>query len=70
MIQWKAGDRTWATYREVAHLNALDRYCELMGVKGAADLAANYEVTKNENNDVKRIKGNSDEDKREDSDEE
>jgi transposase InsO family protein len=34
-ILWKAGDKTWAPYREVAHLNALDRYCELMGVKDA-----------------------------------
>ena len=37
-IQWKAGDRTWSSYREVAHLNALDRYCELMGVKDASEL--------------------------------
>jgi len=37
-IQWKAGDRTWSSYREVAHLNALDRYCELMGVKNASEL--------------------------------
>jgi len=42
LILWKAGDRTWATYREVAHLNALDRYCELMGVKGASELPSNY----------------------------
>ena len=41
-IQWKAGDRTWASYREVAHLNALDRYCELMGVKDASGLSGNY----------------------------
>jgi hypothetical protein len=25
-VQWKPGDRTWAPYREVAHLIALDRY--------------------------------------------
>jgi hypothetical protein len=41
-IQWKAGDRTWASYKEVAHLNALDRYCELMGVKDATELPSNY----------------------------
>ena len=41
-ILWKAGDRTWASYREVAHLNALDRYCELMGVKNASELQSNY----------------------------
>jgi hypothetical protein len=41
-ILWKAGDRTWASYREVAHLNALDRYCELMGVKNASELPSNY----------------------------
>ena len=33
---------TWASYREVAHLNALDRYCELMGVRNAAELLSNY----------------------------
>ena len=41
-ILWKAGDKTWATYHEVAHLNTLDRYCKLMGVKSASDLPANY----------------------------
>jgi hypothetical protein len=72
MIQWKVGDRIWATYYEVAHLNALDRYCKLMGVKGAADLAANYKVPRieNENDDIEEIEGNSDKDEREDSDEE
>ena len=34
-ILWKAGDMTWASYREVAHLNALDRYCKLMGIRNA-----------------------------------
>jgi hypothetical protein len=43
LIQWKAGDRTWATYREAAHLNALDRYCEVMGVDNASELPAKYE---------------------------
>ena len=41
-ILWKAGDRTWAPYREVAHLIAMDRYCELMGVGDASDLPAAY----------------------------
>ena len=39
-ITWKAGDQTWAPYREVAHLMAMDRYCELMGVEGPGDLPA------------------------------
>jgi len=42
LILWKAGDRTWATYRKVAHLNALDWYCKLMGMKGASELPSNY----------------------------
>ena len=37
-IQWKAGDRTWAPYCGVAHLMALERYCELMGVSGPGGL--------------------------------
>jgi len=37
-IQWKAGDRTWAPYREVAHLMAMERYCELMGVGDPREL--------------------------------
>ena len=41
-VLWKAGDKTWAQYREVAHLNALGRYCELMGVKDTAGLLSNY----------------------------
>jgi len=44
-IQWKAGDRTWAPYREVAHLIAMDRYCELMGVEDPHDLPAAYPKT-------------------------
>ena len=54
-IVWKAGDRTWATYREVATLKALDRYCKLMGVKNVAILPQNYvnEDSENEeNNDI------------------
>ena len=41
-ILWKAGDKSWATHRETAHLIALDRYCELMGVGNASELPANY----------------------------
>ena len=41
-IVWKAGDKTWATYWEVAHLNALNQYCELMGIENVADLSQNY----------------------------
>ena len=41
-ILWKAGDRTWAPYREVAHLIAMDRYCELMGVEDPSELPAAY----------------------------
>jgi hypothetical protein len=40
--EWKAGDRMWAPYREVAHLIAMDRYCELMGVGDPEDLPAAY----------------------------
>ena len=46
-IQWKAGDRTWSPYREVAHLIAMDRYCELMGVEGPHDLPAAYPKREN-----------------------
>lgn len=42
LILWKASDKTWATYREVAHLIALDRYCELMGVDRPSELPSNY----------------------------
>ena len=41
-ILWKAGDRTWAPYREVAHLIAMYRYCELMGVGDPGELPAAY----------------------------
>ena len=58
LIQWKAGDRTWATYREVAHLNALDWYCELMGVKDAAGLSGNYVNADSENEDDEVVKVN------------
>ena len=39
-IQWKAGDCTWAPYCKVAHLMAMEQYCELMGVKDPHDLLA------------------------------
>lgn len=42
LIVWKAGDKTWATYKEVAHLIALERYCELMGVRHPSDLPSNH----------------------------
>jgi len=41
-ILWKAGDKSWASYQEVAHLNALKQYCELMGVEDVSDLPSNY----------------------------
>ena len=41
-LQWKVGDMTWVPYHEVAHLIALDRYCELMGVRGPQNLPALY----------------------------
>ena len=50
-ITWKAGDKTWAPYREVAHLITMERYCELMGVDSPNDLPAkrgseNFEACK------------------------
>ena len=54
-ILWKAGDRTWANYREVAHLNMLDQYCELMGVKNAAELPPNYVNEDSESEDEENI---------------
>ena len=39
-ILWKAGDKSWAPYRKVAHLMAMERYCELMGTEGPYDLPA------------------------------
>ena len=59
LIQWKAGDRTWVTYREVTHLRALDRYCKLMGVKDAAGLSGNYVNADSENEDDEIVKVNS-----------
>jgi len=40
LVRWKAGGQTWAPYREVAHLMALGRYCELMGVEEPHGLPA------------------------------
>ena len=39
---WKAGDKSWVLYQEVAHLNALKQCCELMGVEDVSDLPPNY----------------------------
>jgi len=44
-ILWKASDKTWASYCEVAHLNALNRYCELMGIGNTSELPSNYVKT-------------------------
>ena len=57
LIQWKAGDRMWATYREVAHLNALDRYCEVMGVGNASKLPGKYDEKDPEENKIEGSKG-------------
>ena len=56
-ILWKAGDKMWASYREVAHLNALDRYCELMGVRDASELPTNRVNldTEGENNEDEQV---------------
>ena len=58
LIHWKAGDKTWASYREVAHLNALDRYCELMGVKGVSELLSNYEDPVDSEDEINIIRAN------------
>lgn len=54
-VLWKAGDKTWAQYREVAHLNALDRYCKLMGVKDVSELPGNYTYEDSEDEDEENI---------------
>ena len=41
-ILWKVGDKSWVSYQEVAHLNVLKQYCELMGVEDATELQSNY----------------------------
>ncbi|KAF8600372.1 hypothetical protein BDV93DRAFT_447655, partial [Ceratobasidium sp. AG-I] len=35
---WKSGDRTWEPYTSVKHLEALDAYCEVHGVKKVRQL--------------------------------
>lgn len=51
-ILWKAGDRTWAPYREVAHLMAMERYCELMGVGDPHDLPVKRDRAERDEGDV------------------
>ena len=68
-ILWKAGDKMWAPYCEVAHLNALDRYCKLMGVKEASGLLSNYvnkDVDSEDNTNLIQVKACTIEDKRRD----
>ena len=38
-IEWKSGDVTWMPYYQVQHLQALDNYMELLGVRSIADLS-------------------------------
>ena len=40
-IQWKLGDISWFPYLDIAHLDALDHYLEIMGVKEIGDLPDN-----------------------------
>ena len=54
-VLWKAGDKMWVPYREVAHLNTLDRYCELMGVKNVFELSSNYVYEDSEEEDDDNI---------------
>jgi len=37
-IKWKSGDVTWLPYYQIRHLQALDAYLDLLGVKNAAEL--------------------------------
>ncbi|KAF8988994.1 hypothetical protein BDQ17DRAFT_1334329 [Cyathus striatus] len=39
-ILWSTGDTTWAPYEEVGHLNAMDEYCEAMGISHPKKLPA------------------------------
>ena len=39
---WKAGNQTWAPYKEVAHLIATDRCCELKGVEDLHEFPPAY----------------------------
>ena len=34
LIQWNLGDTTWESYSQCKDLAALDRYLELLGIKG------------------------------------
>ena len=54
-VLWKAGDKMWVPYCEVAHLNILDRYCELMGVKNVFKLSSNYVYEDSEEEDDNNI---------------
>jgi hypothetical protein len=37
-VLWKAGDRTWLPYREIATLPALEQYLEALGVDNISNL--------------------------------
>jgi len=37
-IKWKSGDVTWLPYYQIRHLQALNAYLDLLGVKNAAEL--------------------------------
>ena len=39
-MKWKSGDITWMPYYQIRHLQALDAYFNLLGVKNAAELSA------------------------------
>ena len=40
-IQCKSGDVSWFPYLDIAHLDALDHYLEIMGIKEIGDLPDN-----------------------------
>ena len=54
-VLWKAGDKTWVQYCEVTHLNALDHYCKLMGVKDVSELPGNYTYEDSEDEEGENI---------------
>jgi transposase InsO family protein len=37
-VEWKSGDRTWMPYDQVAHLNALNAYFEVLGIDRVSEL--------------------------------
>ena len=39
-MKWKSGDITWMPYYQIRHLQALDAYFDLLGVKNTAELPA------------------------------